>query len=208
MSTKNLRFIIFDLSEVLIFGLVRWEQNIARELGFNGDVDYTAFGGAHLQAFLRGNITEDQYLDAVREKNSWTIEPERLKTLLRQNFQVTIPETIQIAADLARAYELVLLSDHAKEWVSSITGMHPFLDDLFSYKLFSCDIGSTKQEPRTFHRLLQTLSAEPHHCLFIDDSSRNIKIAKSVGIDGIRFLDAQQLARELRERGIVSEGKN
>jgi putative hydrolase of the HAD superfamily len=207
MGTKELRFIIFDLSEVLTFGLLRFEENIARELGLDGEMTDEAFGGPHLQALLRGDITEDHYLRKVLKKNSWTIEPARLKMLLRQNFHVTIPETIEIATVLARSYTLVLLSDHAKEWISSITRMHSFLDNLFTYKVFSCDIGSTKQDAQTFRRLLQILSAEPYHCIFIDDSIRNIEVARSVGIDGIRFLNAQQLRRELRERGIASEGE-
>jgi 2-haloacid dehalogenase len=49
------------------------------------------------------------------------------------------------------------------------------------------------------------LSAAPSQCLFIDDSARNVEVARSVGIDSIRFLDAEQLRGELVERGIVVE---
>jgi HAD superfamily hydrolase (TIGR01509 family) len=205
MGTDSIQCIIFDLSEVLIHGLVRFEEGIAREIGVTAQTSAAAFGGPHLRALLEGSLTEDQYLKEVIEKNGWAIAPDRLKTLLRRNFDVTLPETIEIARQLSHSYRLALLSDHAREWASYIITAHEFLDSLFVRKLFSYEIGSTKREPRTFHTLLAMLSAAPSQCLFIDDSARNVEVARSVGIDSIRFLDAEQLRGELVERGIVVE---
>jgi HAD superfamily hydrolase (TIGR01509 family) len=201
-------YIIFDLSEVLIHGLVRFEESIAREIGVTAQTSAAAFGGLHLRALLEGSLTEDQYLKEVIEKNAWAIAPGHLKTLIRQNFNVTLPETIEVARQLSNSYQLALLSDHAREWAAYIIATHKFLASLFVCKLFSYEIGSTKREPRTFHILLGMLSAAPGQCLFIDDSARNVEVARSVGIDSIRFLDAEQLRGELAERSIVVEHSN
>jgi HAD superfamily hydrolase (TIGR01509 family) len=205
MGADNVQYIIFDLSEVLIHGLVRFEEGIAREIGVTAQTSAAAFGGPHLRALLEGSISEDRYLAEVIEKNAWAIAPDRLKTLIRQNFNATLPGTIEIARQLSHSYRLALLSDHAREWASYIIAAHEFLDGLFVRKLFSYEIGSTKREPRTFHILLDVLSAAPGQCLFIDDSARNVEVARSVGIDSIRFLDAEQLRGELLERGMGTE---
>jgi len=205
MGADNIQYVIFDLSEVLIHGVVRFEEGIAREIGVTAQTSAAAFGGPHLHALLEGSISEDRYLKEVIEKNAWAIAPDRLKTLIRQNFNATLPGTIEIAHQLSHSYRLALLSDHAREWASYIIAAHEFLDSLFVCKLFSYEIGSTKREPHTFHTLLDMLPAAPDQCLFIDDNARNVEVARSVGIDSIRFLDAEQLRGELVERGIVVE---
>ena len=205
MGAGNIQFVIFDLSEVLIHGLVRFEEGIAREIGVTAQTSAAAFGGPHLRALLEGSISENRYLAEIIQKNAWVIAPGRLKTLLRQNFDATLPGTIEIARQLSHSYRLALLSDHAREWAAYIIATHEFLDGLFVCKLFSYEIGSTKREPRMFHVLLTMLSATPGQCLFIDDSARNVEVARSLGIDSIRFLDAEQLRGELIERGIVVE---
>ncbi len=208
MDTDTIQYVIFDLSEVLIHGLVRFEEGIAREIGVTAQTSAAAFGGPHLRALLEGSISEDRYLEEVIAKNAWTIAPDRLKALLRQNFNATLPETIEIARQLSHSYRLALLSDHAREWAAYIVSTHGFLDGLFVSKLFSYEIGSTKREPRTFHILLDRLSAAPVQCLFIDDNPWNAEVARSIGIDSIRFLDAEQLRGELLERGIgVGHGR-
>ncbi len=190
---------------MLIHGVVRFEEGIAREIGVTAQTSAAAFGGPHLRALLEGSLSEDDYLAQVIEKNAWTIAPDRLKTLIRQNFNATLPETIEIARQLSHSYRLALLSDHAREWATYIVTTHKFLDDLFVRKLFSYEIGSTKHEPRIFHILLDMLPAAPGQCLFIDDNPRNIEVARSVGIDSIRFLDAEQLREELLQRSISVE---
>ncbi len=204
----SIQSIIFDLSEVLIHGLVRFEDAIACEIGVTPQTSAAAFGGPHLRAILEGSIGEDRYLEEVIAKNAWTIAPDRLTTLLRQNFNATLPGTIEIARQLSHAYRLALLSDHAREWAAYITATHGFLDTLFVRKLFSYEIGSTKRQSRTFHVLLDMLPATPGQCLFIDDNPHNVEVARSLGIDSIHFLDAGQLRDELLERGIhVDHGR-
>src|SRR5512136_4108 len=127
MGTDSIQYVIFDLSEVLIHGLVQFEEGIAREIGVTAQTSSAAFGGPHLRALLEGSITEDRYLEKVIEKNVWVIKPGRLKTLLRQNFNVTLPGTIEIARQLSHSYKLALLSDHAREWASYIITVHEFL---------------------------------------------------------------------------------
>ena len=79
--------------------------------------------------------------------------------------------------------------------------IHHFFN-VFEQTFFSYDLNKTKKDPDTFLEVLDTMSLSPSQCLFIDDSIKNISIAKSVGIEGIHFIGAQQLEMELKNRQV------
>lgn len=51
---------------------------------------------------------------------------------------------------------------------------------------------ATKHEPESFHRALEIVGAEPHECLFFDDSRNNVQTAKSVGLTTVHVTDNGQ----------------
>jgi FMN phosphatase YigB (HAD superfamily) len=103
---------------------------------------------------------------------------------------------------LAARYDLVLVSDHAFEWVDHIRRVHPFLG-LFRQHFFSCDLGRIKRDPGTFDHVLREIDRAPERCFFIDDNPKNIAAAAEAGIAGVVFESAAQLEAELRRRGLL-----
>jgi len=194
--------IIFDLSEVLIAGLVGIEKPLSCELDLPEDEILPCFAGSLLEELLIGRISEDAYLIQVVTREEWQVEVARLKAVIRHNFHRQVRGSVDLLMALASTYELALLSDHAVEWVSYITSIHPFLE-VFSQTFFSCDLKRTKRDPRTFVHVLEALSISPTQCLFIDDNPENVQVAQSVGIPSLRFLNADQLATELRARQVL-----
>ena len=144
---------------------------------------------------FKANITEDAYLKSLREQNYWSITDAELAQIIRQNFHRRVPGTHDLLSALLRKYRLVLLSDHAVEWIAYIKTVHPFLA-AFERRFFSFDLKQTKQEPSTFLRVLASIQRDPADCVFVDDSERNVTTAASVGITGVQFSSAAQLARE------------
>lgn len=198
------RHVIFDLSEVLILGLSGFSGSAARELGIRAEISFEMFGGNHLQELLRGNISEEQYISALIEKNGWApSRSEDIKQLIRANFHHCIPGGIEIARQLSKKYDLTLLSDHAREWVAYITQIHPFIDQIFTQVYFSYQYGKTKRDPALFEMVLEELRTVPGRCLFIDDSERNISVASSVGLRVIQFKNANQLREDLVHLGLL-----
>lgn len=197
--------IIFDLSEVIISGLIGIELSLAQRLQLPEEEILAAFGGAPLQALCCGELTEDEYLGQVLQAHQWPVAPTELKQLIRQNFHYQIPGTASLLATLASQYDLILLSDHAQEWITYIRAVHPTLT-LFKAIFFSFELGQTKKNPATFQQVLARIGRRPEECIFIDDSLTNIKAAEAVGIAGIQFQSAAQLQRELNKRGIFNHG--
>jgi HAD superfamily hydrolase (TIGR01509 family) len=194
--------IIFDLSEVLILGLVGIEKQLSSLVSTPENEILKCFGGQLLEEVCSGNISEDTYLQQIVANQQWDIQPETLKMVIRNNFHQEIEGTVPVLMNLSAKHELVLLSDHAREWVSYIKTIHPFLS-VFEQTFFSYELGKTKKNPHTFLEVLERMTYSASECLLIDDSPRNIEMAASVGISGIQFADAQQLHKALVDRQIL-----
>jgi FMN phosphatase YigB (HAD superfamily) len=194
-------YILFDLSEVLIAGLVGIEKVLAKELPLPEEAILPCFSGDGFIELLLGSISEDAYLRGIIVREGWDIPARRLKAVIRANFHNEVDGAVPLLTALADRYPLALLSDHAREWVAYIETIHPFMT-AFQHTFFSFEHKSLKSDPETFLMVLDTMALSPENCLFIDDNPVNVAVAESVGIPGIRFESAGQLATELDKRGI------
>ncbi|MCU7493360.1 MAG: HAD-IA family hydrolase [Ignavibacteria bacterium] len=196
---KNL---IFDLSEVIINGILGVEKALPESLGITQPQVADTFWGKEFERLLLGEIDEDSYVSYVINSTKWNIRPEELKKAIRLNFHTEIDGVIPLLQDLAKSYKLYLLSDHSKEWVEYIKTVHPFLE-IFEKTAYSYELKMVKKNPAVFPELLRQLGLKAEECLFIDDHQRNVDNARLAGIDGIRFLNANQLREELGKKNII-----
>jgi 8-oxo-dGTP pyrophosphatase MutT (NUDIX family)/FMN phosphatase YigB (HAD superfamily) len=185
----------------LISGLVGVESSLAAVAGLPPAELLALFSGEHQHRYFCGEITENDYLDAVI-RLAPSLTRERLRAAIRENFRQVIPGTAELAARLATGYRVVLLSDHGREWVEHILEIHPWLMTL-EERHFSFERGVTKRQAEAFRGLAVTLGAPPGNCLLIDDSERNVELARQSGWQAIRFTDSERLSQELQRRGLL-----
>jgi len=193
-----IRTLIFDLSEVFIAGLIGTEEALSERLGQAPQAIVDAFSGEHLFRLCRDEIDEDAFLDETRRRGGWDITNSALKAAIRTNFHRKVEGTEALFDALRQQYEAVLLSDHGREWVEAIRHIHPFLER-FDRLFFSFDLGSTKRDPATFETVLGQIERKAPECVFIDDNTGNVAVARSVGIPSIQFQTAAALRAELAE---------
>ena len=201
-SVDMTKTIIFDLSEVLIAGLVGIEYALSERLGVQPETILPEFGNKSFINLLCGRLSEDSYLQEVRSLAGWDITLYELKQIIRQNFHRKVEGMDSILQSLAEHYEMVLLSDHAKEWAEYIQTIHPILD-MFDKQFFSFQLGKTKKHPSLFMMVLELLEREAEECMFIDDMQDNVERALSVGMRAIHFTTAEQLVKDLEKAGIL-----
>jgi len=194
--------LIFDLSEVLIRGLVGIDNEIGELIGKQSDNLLRKFGGEDLRALCKNEITENDYLRNIITTEKWNCSLKELKQIIRNNFHQVIGEMDELVAELSKRYSLILVSDHAKEWINYIEEYHDFIHH-FSNKIYSFDTGHLKNEIHNFEILLNDLNIPSTSCLFIDDRKENIETAQHCGIKGIVFKDRYQLIGELARCGII-----
>jgi putative hydrolase of the HAD superfamily len=198
---SEIRTIIFDLSEVLIAGLFGIEGPLAEQLCVSGSAILPAFGGSLLDDLCCARLTEDEYLERIISRQGWNTSPAHLKPVIRRNFHRRVAGMQRVVDRLKLRYELVLLSDHAREWIAYIQEVHSVFN-AFGELFFSYELGQTKSDPTTFVRVLDRLGQTAERCLLVDDSERNVAAARSVGINSVRFVDATQLVRTLHRKGL------
>jgi HAD superfamily hydrolase (TIGR01509 family) len=188
--------IIFDLSEVLIAGLIGIEKELAPLVNLSEENFLKRLWTDSFKKLMKGKISEDEYLDDVFERNNWGADKKMFKEIIRKNFHNEVEGMIGLIEELNKNYKLMLLSDHAKEWIEYIDKIHPFLN-LFNKKYFSFQSGEIKREKRAFELLLAENSLQASDCLFIDDSFTNIYAAEEMGLNVIRFENVQQLKKTI-----------
>lgn len=201
--TARPRTIIFDLSEVLIAGILGIEQALAARLNCDVAAVLGHFGGEHLDDLCRGKLVESEYLAKVLARSGWHLKADDLAAMLRTNFTRKVEGTEALVHRLTSDYELVLLSDHSREWIAAIDTLHALLT-LFHRRIYSFEIGLLKRDPDVWTKVLTLLQREARECLFIDDSAINVACAQKQGLAAIRFVSASDLEQQLVARGILA----
>ena len=197
--------LIFDLSEVFISGLTGVEVTLAPRLDLPEREIFDAMFAPPTPDFFCGRMTEAAWLEQLIRNHRWVgVSAEELGGIMRRNFDRRVEGTESLVRKLAGRYELAMLSDHAREWIDYIRPRHSFFS-LFPHQFFSFDLGHTKQERAAFSLTLERLGKSAGECLFVDDLESNLRVARSVGIEGIQFRNTQQAAAALRDRGISVE---
>ncbi len=113
-----------------------------------------------------------------------------------------IPGMISLVKQLQhQGYQTALLSNvrSSQAAIKKQLGYY----QLFSPVQLSCDIGIRKPDPQAYEILLSKLHVPPQSVLFIDNRINNVEAAKDVGMDGIVFVDSNQLIQELKKREIL-----
>lgn len=196
--------IIFDLSEVIISGY-HGIENLIEE---NTDVSAKEFYKRKQETMdvffdaMRGKYSEDEYLDILLNETNWNITKKDLKKLIRKNLNVPVKGTLEIVKNLSEDYNLILLSDHIKEWMDYIFENNLELN-IFKKKYFSYEYGKLKSDEGCFEYVLKDANINASETLFIDDYENNVEMAKRSKIDGILFKSAEDLEKELENRNIL-----
>lgn len=196
--------IIFDLSEVIISGYHGVEIIIEKNTNISSK-KFLERKKETIDMFLdtmRGRYSEEEYLSDLLKNTNWCISKDELKILIRRNLNRPVKGTMNIINALKENYNLILLSDHVKEWMDYIFGNNEELK-IFNHKYFSYDIKRLKSDEGTFEYIINDLSIKPEETIFIDDYESNVQVANKNGINGIIFKDAEQLKKELGKRGIL-----
>lgn len=155
--------------------------------------------GNDFSALLKGEIAESIFWERILNRTRWDISTSRLKQLVRNNF-TEIEGTRTIVKQL-KNYNLALLSNHAKEWITFCEETFAY-ESLFTTILYSFEIGICKPDKKIYETILDRLGEKAENCLFIDDNLENIRSAQRIGFKVIQFKTPKQLKGDLQTLSI------
>lgn len=200
-NMQKITHILCDLSDVLIKGIEGSDTLLAKEMGLEEKKVSEELFSYDFRPFWLGKMNEYDFMSGLIKEKDWPISVERLLEIIKANFQ-EIDGVREIYLKLKNKYILVLLSVNSKEWVNYLDKRYNY-SGIFDKILYSFDLGYTKREPESFVYVLNTLKIGPEKIFMIDDSSRNLAVAESLGIKGVKFLDAKQLKNTLSNLSVI-----
>lgn len=122
------------------------------------------------------------------------------------NAQKPNRKTIEIIRQLKKGgYTIHLFSNIGLETFNDLTPQFPDVFSLFDdIKVTSPDSDYlAKPHPDAFASYLKELNGDKKQVIFIDDKTRNIKVAQSCGIIGLLFISAWWLELTLRQHKVL-----
>ncbi len=100
---------------------------------------------------------------------------------------LTVDEGFYAFADEKKGvYHYALVSNDVSDWSKHITSYYG-LDDYLPVKVVSADVHCRKPDREIYEIALQTLRVPAEECIFIDNSTANLRTAASLGMDTILF---------------------
>jgi FMN phosphatase YigB (HAD superfamily) len=173
--------VIFDLSEVLLPGMIGVEDQLSAKTGLPKDSFTRAMGsfphyvvGNNLDDLLKGHLSYEQYRDAVlRTAGLPQSSSPVFDAACLSMFDKPYDYTEELLSTLAAKCDIFLLSDHCETWVRWIKEKHWFIA-LFKDVVWSYEIGATKRESKPFEVIMSRNALKAESCLFVDDLERNI----------------------------------
>ena len=107
------------------------------------------------------------------------------------------PGMLELASSLRPRYRVVLLSNLTDLMMRDIMETH-HVERYFDHLVFSNIIGIMKPDSGAYEAALSVAESTPHETLFIDDSMKNVKAAKTHGLNAFQFEGGSVL--EIKER--------
>lgn len=197
--------VIFDLSEVLLPGLIGVEEALEARTGKPKDLVAKALGSYpyyeidnNLDKLLQGELSYEAYRSVflseagLSEAHAPTFDHECLNM-----FASPYPYTEEMLEKVAESSSLYLLSDHCEVWAQYITQRHSFFK-YFSGLVWSYEIGATKKMEKPFSAITEKYQLTPSSCLFVDDNKKNISNAIDFGFKTVHFTGEESVNQVYR----------
>lgn len=98
-------------------------------------------------------------------------------------------------------YRLLIFSGNIRERIEYLDKKCDFLK-YFDDAIFSFDYQKNKDDIEFYEELIKHIKCNPSDALLIDDEKKNVKMARSLGFNGIHYYYTEKLVEDLKNYGI------
>lgn len=199
---KNIKNIVFDLGGVLIDLDFKSGINGLQKAGFaNVKEQLLTFDREGIfQKFELGEMTEDEFRNAIREKSIVTLTDTDIDNLWNKILLEIPREKLELILELRGKYMVYLLSNtnpihwnYIRKNAFNYRGFR--VNDYFEETFLSFEMRLAKPDKAIFEKMLQDANLLPEETLFIDDSEANCKMAKELGIHSHHYHIGDDLSK-------------
>lgn len=194
--------IIFDLGGVLIhFDFRRAYRALAEVCPYAADgISERIAATGLVERFETGLVEPRDFFAQLSQTLELSVDYDGFRRIWNHIFTgPLLPESL--LRGLALRYRLLLLSNTNAIHFEMIRQAYPMLRHFHDMAL-SYQVQALKPRPEIFQVALERAGCRPEECFYTDDTAAHVDAARALGIDAERFVDREQLERELRVRGI------
>ncbi|MDM0117696.1 HAD family phosphatase [Variovorax sp. J22R133] len=151
----------------------------------------------------RGEVDPDAYLREMSQRLGHPVS--RVDWVAARRLAMT-PDArvLALAAQVKQRCPLAGLTNNSPMLAEDIEGLCPDIaQDFKNVIVTSAMVGATKPQAEAYLRTIERFGVRPASVLFIDDVMANVEGALSAGLQAFLFVNADQLAQELGEYGLL-----
>lgn len=178
----KLRWILFDLGGVL------YEIDLVRPVEMLKSLSRTKMDGfledylySKHRDFMKGIYTKEEFFKEIKNSLNLNISLKEIEHIWGKIIVGFRNEFRPLLTTLKLDYKLALLSNTDPCHIEKILKEFPEFPYFFDKIFLSYEMKMIKPDQGLFMKVLEEIEEEPYHCLFLDDSSENIEIARSMG---------------------------
>ena len=204
MSNRKYSAIVFDLGQVLLqFDYKYFVEKVNKHKAGIGERFLNVYQqNYHIHRdFEKGKISEKMFIAQMLEYLEHCIDEETFCKYWSDIFSFN-EDVIALFPELKKRYKLYLVSN-----TNSIHKKYGYQDyeflKLFDRLFLSHEVGFVKPEEEIY-RVVEKASGFPsEEHIFIDDILEYVNAAKTLGWDGIQFVNYDNLLKNLKAREII-----
>jgi putative hydrolase of the HAD superfamily len=203
MNQSFIEVIIFDLGNVILpFNHYQIAEKLSR---FSQRKEFQDpqrlfsylfdFEKGVINDFDLGRVSPPEFFRSVKEHLGLSLSFEEFVPIWNDIFSENV-EISEIIRSLKGKKRLGLLSNTDPFHFHYILSKFPIMTS-FDKWILSYEVGFKKPAVEIFKKAIEWASVEPEKILFIDDMEKHVEVAVSLGMQGIHFVSANQLKKEL-----------
>lgn len=201
---EKIKNIVFDFGGVLI----DWNPRYLYRKVFDNDAEMEKF----LSEICNGEWNEKQdggrsFSDGIRELIAQNPEQSDKISIFYDRWEEMIGGAVKGTPEIlyelkSLGYSLYGLTNWSGEMFPRVKENYSFFNELDGI-VVSGDEKLLKPDPAIFRVLINRYGIHPEESLFIDDNPVNAEAGRKLGFNVIRFESAEQLRKELKEKGCL-----
>ena len=212
MSQPSVEVIFYDLGNVILpFNHYQIAEKLSRfsqmqelrdpEKIFSYLFD---FQRGMINRFDVGEISPREFFQILKEDLGLSISFSQFLPIWEDIFSENV-EVSQIILSQKGRWRLGLLSNTDPLHFNYVLSKFPIMR-AFDQWILSYEVGFKKPTVEIFQKAIEWASVEPQKILFIDDIEKHVEVAISLGMEGVHFISAEQLEKELSLKLYPREG--
>lgn len=204
MNGRLVRAVIYDFGEVLSYPPPPETIAALAALLYTTPEQFREYYYAERQGYDRGDLSAEQYWQAVARAAGTQLRPEQVEWARRTDVAMWSninPQMLHWAAQLrGEGIQTAVLSNMHADMTKSVRAEFTWIRD-FDCFVLSAELGFAKPDREIFQHCLDCLKVQANEALFIDDKPRNTRAAEELGMAAICADSPESIRRELQATG-------